>query len=153
MNPSITSVTENTKTSRNKPMNKDFEKLSMAPSPPLSCLSLEVSEMLPQFSTRDSPHCYPPNWTSPYSSTITWIRCSLSFSLLCSLIQCIYKRCSLYQQPCPGPNQPIPPTDLVSSYWSQTFQLLVNKHFKLFQHFQYLLPFLYTDFFSRSCHW
>ena len=53
------------RTSRNEPTNKEFEKSSMAPSCPLSCLSVEVSETLPQFATRGSPRCYPPNGTSP----------------------------------------------------------------------------------------
>ena len=58
-------VTENMRTSRNEPMNKEFEKLSMASLTPLSCLSMEVLEMLPQFATRGSPFCSSPNGISP----------------------------------------------------------------------------------------
>ena len=36
----------------------------------------------------------------PYCSTMAWISCSLSFSLLRSSIQCIYKRCPLCWRPC-----------------------------------------------------
>ena len=58
-------VTKKMRTPRNDPTNKEFEKSSMAPSCSLSCLSLEVSETLPQFATRGLPRCYPPNGTSP----------------------------------------------------------------------------------------
>ena len=48
----------------------------------------------------------------PYSSTISWIRCLLSFSLLRSAIQCIRGA----QSACgPTAKQPVVPADLVSS--------------------------------------
>ena len=34
-------------------------------------------------------------WDQPYSSTIAWIRCRLSFALLCSSIQCMKGACSI----------------------------------------------------------
>ena len=51
-------------------------------------------------------------WDQPYSSTIAWIRCSLSFSLLLSSIQCIRGARSTSSH---ASNQPIPPIDLVST--------------------------------------
>lgn len=47
-----------------------------------------------------------------YSSTIAWIRCSLSFSLLRSSIQCI---CGTRSATGHTVKQPIPPIDLVST--------------------------------------
>ena len=47
-----------------------------------------------------------------YSSTLAWIRCSLSFSLLRSSIQCIRGARSAAGR---AAKQPIPPVDLVSS--------------------------------------
>jgi len=51
-------------------------------------------------------------WDLPYSSTIAWIRCSLSFSLLHCSIQCIRGACSTSGR---ASNQLILPIDLVSS--------------------------------------
>ena len=48
----------------------------------------------------------------PYSSTIAWIRCRLSFSLLRSSIQCIRGARSAIGR---AARQQIPPTDLVSA--------------------------------------
>ena len=48
----------------------------------------------------------------PYSSTMAWIKCSLSFSLLCSSIQCIHGACSTIGY---AAKQPFPPLNLVSS--------------------------------------
>ena len=48
----------------------------------------------------------------PYSSTMAWIRCSLSFSLLRSSIQCIRGARSTIGH---AVKQSIPPLDLVSS--------------------------------------
>ena len=48
----------------------------------------------------------------PYSSTMAWIRCSLSFSLLRSSIQCIRGARSTIGH---AVKQPTPPLDLVSS--------------------------------------
>ena len=47
-------------------------------------------------------------WDQPYSRTIAWIRCSLSFSLLRSSILCARSARGR------AANQPIPPVDLVS---------------------------------------
>ena len=48
----------------------------------------------------------------PYSSTIAWIRCALSFSLLRSSIQCIRGARSTVGHTM---RQPVPPIDLVTS--------------------------------------
>ena len=50
-------------------------------------------------------------WDQPYSRTIAWIRCSLSFSLLRSSILCLRGARSARGR---AANQPIPPVDLVS---------------------------------------
>ena len=50
-------------------------------------------------------------WDQPYSSTIAWTRCSLSFSFLRSSIQCIRGARSTSGR---ASNQPILPIDLVS---------------------------------------
>ena len=51
-------------------------------------------------------------WEQPYCSTMAWISCSLSFSLLRSSIQCIRGACSAAG--CAS-KQLIPPIDLVST--------------------------------------
>ena len=64
-------------------------------------------------------------WDQPYSRTIAWIRCSLSFSLLRSSILCLRGARSARGR---AANQPIPPVDLVSMEAkignSVTFRLL-----------------------------
>ena len=50
-------------------------------------------------------------WEQPYSSTLCWVRCRLSFSLLRSAIQCIRGARSA----CGHASKPTPPIDLVSS--------------------------------------
>ena len=79
-------ATGNMRISRNEPTNREFWKSSTVPSLPSSGLSPEVSEMPPQCATRGSLSS---KRDHPYGSTIAWIRCSLSFSLLHSSIQWI----------------------------------------------------------------
>ena len=63
----------NMKTSKNVLTSREFVKPSMGHLPLSSCHLLEVWEELQTYATKDSPL---------YSSTIAWIRCRLSFSLL-----------------------------------------------------------------------
>ena len=50
-------------------------------------------------------------WEQPYSSTLSWVRCRLSFSLLRSAIQCIRGA----RSSCGHASKPTPPIDLISS--------------------------------------
>ena len=100
-------ATGNMRISRNEPTNREFGKLSTVPSLPWSCLSLGNAATV----------CYK-RLTSLLSSkrdqlyykTIAWIRCSLSFSLIRSSIQCIRGACSAGGH---ASKQLIPPIDLV----------------------------------------
>ena len=60
----------NTKTSRNRPMNRETGKSSTAPSLPSSCPSLVGWETPPPSATRGSPPCSLPNGNSP--TAIIW---------------------------------------------------------------------------------
>ena len=66
--------------------------------PPLSCLSLEVSETLPRFATRGSPRCYPPNGTSPTAVLSPGSDVACCFPPM--LFNAVHKRCLLYQHSC-----------------------------------------------------
>ena len=109
-------ATESTKTKRKEfmnLMNKEFVKLNMVLSLPCMVMSLSgglgnaASVCYKRLASLISVKC-----DVPYSSTMAWIRCSLSFSLLCSSIQCIGGARSSIGH---AAKQPIPPLDLVSS--------------------------------------
>ena len=136
-------VTENTRTSRNKPTNKEFEKSSTAPSPPSSCLLQEVSETLPQFATRGLPHCYPPNRTSPTAVLLPGSDVALSFSLLHSSIQCMRDARS--------PVAVLPTNPFYQLPWYLLKPKFLAPCKQIFSLVIFLFP--YTDVFSRSCHW
>ena len=78
-----------------------------------TCLSLKVSEMLPQFATRCLPHCYPANGTSPTAvlSPGSDVVCPFPSYALQSSVQevpALPAAAGAY-------NQPFPPIDLVST--------------------------------------
>ena len=69
------------------PTSRGSGKLNTAHSPHSSCPSqVALATPLP-CATRGWPPCA--KWNQPYSSTMAWIRCRLTFSLLRSAIQCI----------------------------------------------------------------
>ena len=53
----------------------------------------------------------PEKWDQPYSATMGWLRCKISFSLLRSVVQCIRDARSSKGKV----SQSIPPVDLVSA--------------------------------------
>ena len=55
--------------------------------------------------------CLAMKWDQSYSSTLSWLRCCLTFSLLCSAIQCVRGACSSCSCAAKSP----PPIDLAIS--------------------------------------
>ena len=103
--------TEDTKKLRNEPMSNEFRRLNMH----LLLLSsfrhlVEWLERLPLFTRGLLPSC--PRREKSYSSTMTWLRCLLSFCLLRSTIQSI--RGAYLSKGHPISNN-LTPSDLINS--------------------------------------
>ncbi len=69
-------------------MNSESLKSNTPPSLLSYCLPVEVSPKEPQFYKRLAT-MLAEKWDQPYSTTIGWLRCTFSFSLLRSAVQCL----------------------------------------------------------------
>ena len=82
-------------------------------------------------------------WEHPYSSTLYWLRCLLSFSLLRSAIQCIRSACSSHGHASRSPH-PIDPPNPAEAHIIRTLTL-ITFFYCICMHIYIFSLFLFTS--------
>ena len=105
-------ATESTSSRRSVTMNSEWERLNTLPLLLLLCqqpcgMANEATVFYKRLASRLAT-----KWDQPYSATMSWLRCRLTFSLLRSAVQCIRGVCSSCGH---AAKLPTPPMDLVVS--------------------------------------